>query len=211
MPMQYLLKGEEDMGMAQSQSKKFIWVILTLAFLIVLIFIQNYFYVQGHMDANHYRLFLGPFLEEALKGDALVFILLVMLFSANPKFEEKLLQKLVQKKYWLIAGVLVGLFFGLYETIVDYSLDLYRLIPTLNHVFWTAIVASGIWFFMYAHKHKFEGLVASYAGASLLHVFWNYHAYVQNKTGSEFTLGAISFLLTVISLLIIWWRLELPK
>jgi hypothetical protein len=161
-------------------------------------FIQNYCFVQKNMDANLYRVSVGPFLEEAFKG-GVVFLFLFM-FSLNPKFKEKL----VHKKYWLIAGMLVGLFIGLWETFIDYSPGIYRLIPTLNHVFWTAIVAGGIWFFMHASKHKIEGLGVSYVGASILHALWNYHAFIENTTGSEFTLGAISFILTVIALFLVW-------
>lgn len=198
------------MKKAQGHIKKPVWFIfgfiLTLAFLILLVFIQTYFFVQGHMDPLHYKLSVGPFLEEAFKGGFVVFLFLLVL-SLNPRIEEEL----DNKKLWLAAGMLIGLFVGLYETFVDYSPGLYRLIPTLNHALWATIVAGGIWFFAYASKHKFEGLVASYVGVSLLHGLWNYHAYIETTTGSEFTLGGISFLLTVVAFFMVWWKLELPK
>jgi len=168
-------------------------------FLIALFFIQNYCLVQKNMNADLYSVSVGPFLEEAFKG-GVVSLFLFIIFPMNPKFKEKL----AQKRCWLIAGMLFGLFIGLWETFVDYSPGIHRLVPTLNHTFWTAIVAGGIWLFTHASKHKFEGLVISYVGASILHALWNYHAFIEKTTGSEFTLGAISFLLTVIALFLVW-------
>ncbi|MDH5686098.1 MAG: hypothetical protein OEY73_06195 [Hadesarchaea archaeon] len=173
-------------------------ILLIPAFYIISALIHNYYLVQENMAPDLYRVSLGPFLEEAIKGVS-VFL---CVFAAVGLGHEKLVR--VHKKYWLIVAISIGLIVGVGETFIDYSLGIHRLIPTLNHAFGAAIVAGGIWFFIHTNKHKFEGLVVSYVGASILHALWNYHVFIEETTGSEFTLGAISFILTVIASFLIW-------
>jgi len=163
-----------------------------IAFLLFLCFVQNYCYAQGNMDPDLYRITLGPFLEEAFKGMGVVFLLSVV--SLNPQWAEKL----SNKKWWVITGVVVGLSFGLYEMFVDYTPGLHRVLPTLGHVFETTIVAVGIWWFNNVKKNGLLCLGFSYIGASILHALWNYHAYVERTAGPEFVLGTVVIILAAI-------------
>jgi len=184
------------------QSKKQLTInfILTLALLVTLQLISFYFLEVAAIGFDRYSVSIAPFLEEALKGGAVFFLSLTILLS-NPRLKKTL----DSKRYWFLLGAGIGMTMALWEAFGVYSPGLHRVIPSLNHIFWTATVGGGIWISMRGkRKWRLSKLMFSFTAVAFLHVLWNYHAYLDKIEGSEFILGGVSFVLTLCALFIVW-------
>lgn len=143
---------------------------------------------------------MGPFFEEASKGAVILFFFLIILIS-----DYSLREKIDSKKAWFVAGALFGLFIGLYEAFIEYSPGLYRVIPTLNHVFWTALVSTGIWLSMKSSQEwELAKLFIPYSLISVSHIFWNYHSFLEGVKENELTFGTITWIFVLLAFLFIW-------
>lgn len=174
--------------------------VLTLGFLFVLAVVQ--FSLRNWIGISFYRYAVsaGPFLEEAFKGGAVFLIFTTVLLSNLP-----LKKKLGSKQAWLLGGALVGLGIALWEGFIEYSPGLHRVIPGINHIFWTAIVGWGIWLSMRANREwRLPSLVLPYGAVAISHITWNYYAYLEKVERQELTFGIISWVITLTTLFVIW-------
>lgn len=182
------------------QSKKQLTInfILTLALLVTLSSISSL--ELSAIGFDRYSVSIGPFLEEAFKGGA-VFLLSLTILLGYPRLKKTL----NSKRYWFLLGASIGLAIALWEAFAEYSPGLHRVIPSLNHICWTATVGGGIWISMREKREwKLLKLMRPYIAVVFLHILWNYHAYLDKNGGSEFILGGVSFVLTLCALFIVW-------
>ncbi|KXA90022.1 hypothetical protein AKJ57_04565 [candidate division MSBL1 archaeon SCGC-AAA259A05] len=151
-----------------------------------------------------YGVSVGPIFEEALKGGALMLLFVILLHSL-PNSRDRL----TSKEAWLVGGALAGLGFGLSEDWTTYSFSTARVVPTLNHSAWTALVGLGIWTYMDAGVRWNVGKVGiPFAIAAVSHMVWNYHAYLVGKGEEDIVLSALSWAMTFAALVVVW-RTEL--
>lgn len=184
----------------QSKKQLIINFILTLVLLVTLSSISFYFLKLAPIGFNRYSVSIGPFLEEAFKGGA-AFLLSLTILLGYPRLK----RTLDSKRYWFLLGALIGLAIALWEAFAEYSPGLHRVIPSLNHICWTATVGGGIWISMRGKREwRLLKLMLPYMAVVSLHVLWNYHAYLEEIEGSEFILGGVSFVLTLCALFVIW-------
>lgn len=194
----------------QSKKQLAINFILTFALLVTLSLISFYFLEFSTIGFNRYSVSIGPFLEEAFKG-GLIFLISLTILLSYPRLKKKypslknLKKTLNSKKYWFLLGAWVGVGIALWEAFVEYSPGLHRVIPSLNHICWTATVGGGIWISMRGKREwRLLKLMLPYMAAVHLHILWNYHSYLEKIEGSEFILGGVSFVLTLCALFIVW-------
>lgn len=195
------------------QSKKQLTInfILTFALLVMLSLISFYFLELSTLGFNRYSVSIGPFLEEAFKGGLVLLISLTILLR-YPRLKKKysslknLKKTLNSKRYWFVLGASIGLAIALWEAFVEYSPGLHRVIPSLNHICWTATVGGGIWISMREKREwKLSKLMHPYIAVVFLHILWNYYAYLERiRDSSEFILGGVSFFLTLCVLFVVW-------
>ncbi|PIU14677.1 MAG: hypothetical protein COT21_00560 [Hadesarchaea archaeon CG08_land_8_20_14_0_20_51_8] len=186
-----------------NQSKKQLAInfVSTVALLAVLSLISSYFLNVVAIGIDRYSVSVGPFLEEAFKGGA-IFLFSLMILLSYPRLKKTL----NSKRYWLLLGALVGLGIALWEAFVQYSPGLHRVVPSLNHICWTAMVGGGIWLYMQAgHKWKLERLILPYMAAVISHIFWNYYVYLNERIGSQEPMFAgIAWVIILATLFAIW-------
>lgn len=176
--------------------KKFLLTILFIIILAIISYIlRNIIGINFHL----YAVSAGPFFEEAFKGGTVLLFFLILLLS-----NEQMASKLDSKKNWFIAGSLIGLFIGLYEAFIEYSSGLHRIIPTFNHIFWSAIVCTGIWIAMKSEREwKLLKLTIPYTLASISHIFWNYHSYLEGIKNSELAFGLMTWILILTAIIFV--------
>lgn len=184
----------------QSKKQLTINLILTSVLLATLTLIQLYFLEVVVIGVNRYSVSIGPFLEEAFKG-GVIFLFSLMFLLSYPNLKKTL----DSKRYWLLAGALVGLGIALWEAFGEYSPGLHRVVPSLNHICWTAAVGGGIWISMRGkRKMKLLKLALPYLAVVILHILWNYHAYLEEIGEPEPILGGVSSGLTLCVLFVVW-------
>lgn len=174
-------------------------IALIVGILVILALISYFIRNVVGLNFHLYSVSFGPFFEEAFKG-AVILLFFTLIFKNSD-----LKERLDTRRNWFIGGVLIGLFIGLYEAFIEYSPSLYRIIPTFNHIFWSAIVATGIWFYINSEgEWKLLKLTIPYGTASISHILWNYHSYLIKAKGQEAIFGAITWIIILASLVFIW-------
>lgn len=124
---------------------------------------------SGWIVPRHYVIIGAPLLEEAIKGSlaSLLGPILYTLHLRSSKSGDGLVG------WALISGFLVGLYFGLGESILQGESVQGILAGMATHPIWTAAVSVGFSsFWRYGDKHSLIGI---YLLAVLGHAAWNYH------------------------------------
>jgi len=125
----------------------------------------------GWINLRSYSILGAPFFEEALKG-LLVFLLaptVYLLYLSRAKHKPSL------TALALLAGVLVGLLFGLVESTSQKESIEDLLTGILTHSIWTAAVGVGTCSFWRDGSKRLP--IGTYLVAVFGHMAWNYQVY----------------------------------
>ena len=76
-------------------------------------------------------------------------------------------------KVLFIVALVLGLSFGVVETVFEYPITVERIIPTVNHGFWLLILGGGIYRYTMKKVEWFK-LVVVYSVVVVAHMAWNF-------------------------------------
>ena len=105
------------------------------------------------------------------------------------------------RKVLFIAALVLGLSFGVVETVFEYPIAVKRIIPTVNHGFWLLILGGGIYRYTMKKVEWFK-LVVVYSVVVVAHMAWNFGVNLEFPR-----LIWISGSITGIALVLTLWRL----